>query len=63
MKGLRHGWLVYFVNDKQLLDEVFVISGIIKVEVGLVILSAEPKAEANNTYRDLDYLGYHTNRI
>ena len=63
MKGLRHGWLVYFVNDKQLLDEVFVISGIIKVEVSLVLLSAEPKAEADNTYRDLDYLGYRTNRI
>ena len=39
---------------KQLLHEVFVISGIIKVEV----LSAEPKAEADNTYGDLDYLGY-----
>ena len=63
MKGLRHCWLVYFVNDKQLLDEVFVISGIIKVEVSLVLLSAEPKAEADNTYRDLDYLGYHTNRV
>ena len=23
------------------------------------MLSAKPKAEANNTYRDLDYLGYH----
>ena len=23
------------------------------------MLSAEPKAEADNTYRDLDYLGYH----
>ena len=63
LKGLRHGWLVYFLNDKQLLDEVLVISGIIKVEVSLVLLSAEPKAEADNTYRDLDYLGYHTNRI
>ena len=63
MKGLRHGWLVYFVNDKQLLDEVFVISGIIKVEVSLVLISDEPKAEADNTYRDLDYLGYHTNPI
>ena len=27
------------------------------------MLSAEPKAEADNTYRDLDYLGYHKNRI
>ena len=23
------------------------------------MLSAEPKAKADNTYRDLDYLGYH----
>ena len=23
------------------------------------MLSAEPKAEADNTYRDLGYLGYH----
>jgi len=37
---------------KQLLDEVFVISRIIKVEVW-------PKAEADNPYRDLDYSGYH----
>ena len=38
-------------NYKQLLDEVFVISGIIKVEVSV------------NTNRDLDYSGYHKNRI
>ena len=25
--------------------------------------AAKPKAEADNTYRDLDYLGYHKNRI
>ena len=25
------------------------------------MLSAEPKAEDDNTYRDLDYLGYHKN--
>jgi len=36
-------------NNKQLLDDVFVISRIIKVEVG-------PKAEADNPYRDLDIL-------
>ena len=40
--GLRHGWLVYFIHDKQLLDEVFGISGMIKVEQQ--VLSAEPKA-------------------
>ena len=27
------------------------------------VLSAKPKAEADNTYRDLDYLGYHKNRM
>ena len=37
-------------NNKQSLDEIFVISKIIKVEVSV------------NTYRDLDYLGYHKNR-
>ena len=26
------------------------------------MLPAEPKAEADNTYRDLDYLGYDKNR-
>ena len=26
------------------------------------MLSAEPKTKADNTYRDLDYLGYHENR-
>ena len=45
-----------FVNI--LSDEVFVISGIIKVKV-----SAELKAEADNTYWDVDYLGYHKNRM
>ena len=27
------------------------------------MLPAEPKAEDDNTYRDLDYLGYHKKRI
>ena len=27
------------------------------------VLPAEPKAEADNTYRDLDYFGYHKNQI
>ena len=26
------------------------------------MLSAEPKTKADNTYGDLDYLGYHENR-
>ena len=38
-------WLHCYFN--QLLDEVFVISGIIKVEV------------SDNTYRDLDYSGVY----
>ena len=56
---------MHFVADygatdyKQLLDEIFAISGIINVEV----LSAEPKVEADNTCRDHDYFGYHKNRI
>ena len=49
-----------FTNNKHLLDEVFVISGIIKSRY---VLSAEAKIEVDNTYRDLDYLGYHKNRI
>ena len=42
-------------NIKQLLDEVFVISGIIKAEVS--------SASADNTNRDLDYSECHKNRI
>ena len=47
---------------KQLLDEVFVISGIIKVEL-LKCYQPQPSASASadNTYRDLDYSGYHKN--
>ena len=37
-------------RDKQLLDEVFMIS-------------AKPKAEVDNTDRHLDYLGYHKKQI
>ena len=37
------------------------ISGIIKVEESVIIRG--PKAEADNTNRDLDYFGYHKNRI
>ena len=35
-----------YTYNKLLFDEVFVIAGIIK-------------AEADNTYQDLDYSGYH----
>ena len=47
---------------KQLLDSVFVISGIIKVSV---VLSVRPFGSADNTffYLDLDYSGYHKNPI
>ena len=44
----------YIAANKQLLDEVFVISRIIKVEVS-VVSQLEPKVETDNTYRDLDY--------
>ena len=62
-RGLNQIITVKSVHDnKQLLDEVFVISGIIKVEVS-VNYQLKPKAEADNTNRDLDYSGYHKNRI
>ncbi len=41
---------------KQLLDEGFVIRGIIKVEVSVI---SWVKGEADNTYRDLDKLIPH----
>ena len=46
--------------NKQLLDEVFVICGIIKVEVS-VFNRAEGKAD--NTYRDLDNSAYSRFKI
>ena len=49
---------------KQLLDEVFVISRIIKVEVRVIKNKGYPpklKVEADNPYRNLDYSGYHKN--
>ena len=45
---------------KQLLDEVFVICGIIKVEVSVI---SRDEGEADNTYQDLDNSAYHKNRI
>ena len=39
--------------NKQLLDEVFVICRITNVEVRVI----------NNSYRDIDNLAYHKNRI
>ena len=53
------------LNNKQLLDEVFVISRIIKFEVAVISWGRRlrPKAEADNPYRDLDYSGYRKNRI
>ena len=52
-------------NNRQLLDEVFVISGIIVIIIVIIIvLSAESNAEADNTYRGgLDYLGHHKKGI
>ena len=43
------------LNNKQLLDEVFVISRIIKVEVRVINLLCS--ASADNPYLDLDYSG------
>ena len=86
MKILEHaqGCTIDFIQPgtdyKQLFDEVFVISGIIKVEVSIIsrsrrlrlitltevlIISDITITESNNTNtnRDLDYFGYHKNRI
>ena len=49
------------MNTKQLLDEVFVISRIIKAGVHCTGYQPKPKAEADNPYQDLDYSGYHKN--
>ena len=43
---------------KQLLDSVFVISGIIKVSVSVISLGL---LLFDKTYLDLDYSGYHKN--
>ena len=48
-------------TSKQLVNEVFAISRIIQVKVRGYQL--KPKAVADNPYRDLDYSGYHKNRI
>ena len=54
-------FLISKVNsNKQLLDEVFVICGIINVEVR-VISRAEGKADYS--YREIDNFAYHKNRI
>ena len=52
------------LNDYKQLDEVFVISRIIKVEVRVIKnkgFQAKLKAESDNPYRYLDYSGYHKN--
>ena len=46
---------------KQLLDEVFF--DIRNSQGRGKCFQLKPKAEADNTYRDLDYSGYHKNRI
>ena len=46
-------------STQLLLDEAFMITGILKDKVS--IISAMLKAEANKTYQDLNYLGYHKN--
>jgi hypothetical protein len=43
-----------------LLDEVFVICGIIKVEVSVI---SRAEGEADNAYRNLDNFAYRKNRI
>ena len=55
-----------FDDFKQLLDEVFVISSFRDIQNNQgrgTGYQPKPKAEADNPYRDLDYSGYHKNRI
>ena len=47
-------------DNKQLLDEAFVISGIIKVEVTIISWA---EGRGWNTYQELDYSGYHKKQI
>ena len=47
-------------SNKQLLDEVFVICGIINVEVRVI---SRAEGEADNSYRDIDNFAYEKNRI
>ena len=48
------------LHNKQLLDEVFVICGIINVEVRVI---SRAEGEADNSYRDVDNFAHHKNRI
>jgi hypothetical protein len=47
-------------DTTQLLDEVFVISRMIKVEISVI---SRAEGEIDNTCLDLDCSGYHNNRI
>ena len=50
----------YKYDNKQLLDEVFVICRIINVEVRVI---SRAEGEADNSYRDIDNFAYYKNRI
>lgn len=50
LKGLQARFEIFYAISKELLDEVYVISRIIK-------------AKADSTYLDLDYSRCHKNRI
>ena len=52
--------VLLLVNNKQLLDEVFVIRRIINVEVRVI---SRAEGETDNSYQDIDNLAYHKNRI
>ena len=47
-------------DNKQLLDEVVVIHGIINVKVKVI---SRAEDEADNSYRDIDNFAYRKNRI
>ena len=55
--GKNSGFYFSVKNNKRLLDEVLVISRIIKVDVGVISRSRRLRLIT------LDYSGYHKNRI
>ena len=52
--------ILFSMNIKQLLDEVFVTCRIMNVEVRAI---SRAEGEADNSCRDIDNFTYHKNRI
>ena len=47
-------------ENKQLLDEIFVICRIINVEVRVI---SRAEGEDDNSFRDIDNFAYHKNQV